>query len=61
MEKLAKQYSEENELSFLVLTEDELGGRDVVQYTEDFYDENAPGYDKKTWKYGYSYYQYEQK
>ncbi|PWU69005.1 TPM domain-containing protein [Gracilibacillus dipsosauri] len=47
LEKLAKQYSEENELSFLVLTENDLGGRDVVQYTEDFYDENAPGYDKK--------------
>nr|WP_204669078.1 TPM domain-containing protein [Gracilibacillus alcaliphilus] len=44
--QLAKEYSAENEISLLIVTATELGGRDVVQYTQDFYDDHGPGYNK---------------
>src|SRR5699024_11021467 len=45
--QLAADYSKQHEVDFIIVTADELDGRDVVQYTEDFYDEQAPGYDKE--------------
>ena len=48
LEQLAAQYSEEKEIQYIILTADEihLQRRDVVKYMGDFYDEEAPGYDK---------------
>lgn len=48
LEQLAAQYSEEKEIQYIILTGDEihLQRRDVVKYMGDFYDEEAPGYDK---------------
>ncbi|QGH34087.1 hypothetical protein GI584_08660 [Gracilibacillus salitolerans] len=43
LEQLAKEYSEENETDFLIVTTDDPGNRDVKEYTQDFYDENTPG------------------
>ena len=48
LEQLAAEYSDRHEIHYIFLTgeEEHLNGRDVVKYTGDFYDEEAPGYDK---------------
>ncbi|KAB7672660.1 TPM domain-containing protein [Bacillus sp. B1-b2] len=46
LESLAIELGEESETAYLVLTSNGTDGKDIVQYVEDFYDENAPGYDQ---------------
>ncbi|MDY0406572.1 TPM domain-containing protein [Virgibacillus sp. 179-BFC.A HS] len=46
LEILAKKYSDERETNFVIVTEDDPKPNDVAEYTEDFYDEKLPGYDK---------------
>ncbi|WP_018930991.1 TPM domain-containing protein [Gracilibacillus lacisalsi] len=46
LEQLAVEYSEENKTDLLVVTTKDPGDRDVKEYTQDFYDENAPGYNQ---------------
>ncbi|WP_066191578.1 MULTISPECIES: TPM domain-containing protein [Gracilibacillus] len=38
--QLAEEYSANHDVNLLIATATDLGGRDVVQYTEDFYDEH---------------------
>ncbi|WP_163579023.1 TPM domain-containing protein [Gracilibacillus saliphilus] len=46
LEQLANEYSEENKTDLLIVTTRDPGSRDLGDYTNDFYDETAPGYDK---------------
>ena len=46
LEDLANTYGEKRETSFIILTTNDTGGKDIVDYAEDFYDKEAPGYDK---------------
>ncbi|MFL0554788.1 TPM domain-containing protein [Paenibacillus barengoltzii] len=43
---LANEYGPPRELDIIIYTTDNPEGEDVVELTEDFYDERAPGYDK---------------
>ena len=46
LEREASELGEETETAYLVLTLTDTDGKDIIQYVEDFYDENAPGYDQ---------------
>lgn len=46
IEALADQYSRENEVDIIILTTNDTGGRDIVDYMDDFYDETAPGFQR---------------
>ena len=46
LEDLANTYGAKRETSFVILTIADPAGKDIVDYTEDFYDEKALGYDK---------------
>lgn len=41
LEELAEKYSAKRETDFVILTSDNTKGKDVVKYTEDFYDEKS--------------------
>ncbi|MDX8044641.1 TPM domain-containing protein [Gracilibacillus sp. S3-1-1] len=45
LEQLAAQYSEKSEVELIVLTSDDMGGRNATEYANDFYDDAGPGYD----------------
>ncbi|WP_409975094.1 TPM domain-containing protein [Bacillus sp. Bva_UNVM-123] len=46
LEELAYKYSEKRQTDFIILTTNDTKGKDIIPYMEDFYDENALGYDK---------------
>jgi uncharacterized protein len=46
LESISEKYSNKRETDFIILTTDDTKGKDVVKFTEDFYDEKALGYDK---------------
>lgn len=46
LEKIADKYSTKRETDFIILTTNNEENKDIVIYMEDFYDENALGYDK---------------
>jgi uncharacterized protein len=46
LEDLSRELGAERKTDFIILTVNDLNGKDVVQYTEDFYDEKGLGYDK---------------
>lgn len=46
LETMSEKLSEERETDFVILTTNDTAGKDVVKYMQDFYDENALGYDK---------------
>lgn len=43
---LAGRLGAERETSYLVIALNGTGGKDIVEYVQDFYDEQAPGYDR---------------
>ncbi|MGZ7445106.1 TPM domain-containing protein [Paenibacillus sp. TH7-28] len=43
---MANEYGAERETDIMIITTDNPENEDVVKITEDFYDEQAPGYDK---------------
>ena len=45
LESFAMELGEETETAYLVLTLEDTNGKDIKKYVQDFYDENAPGYD----------------
>ncbi|MGN9863849.1 TPM domain-containing protein [Bacillus swezeyi] len=47
LETLAGKLGAKRETDFIIVTTNDTNGRDVVKYTEDFYDEKAPGYKQK--------------
>ena len=46
LEEISDKYSTKRDTDIVILTTDDTGGKDVVKYTEDFYDEKALEYDK---------------
>lgn len=46
LETLSAQLSEKRETDFIILTTNDTEGKDVVKYMQDFYEEQALGYDK---------------
>lgn len=46
LESLARKLGEERNTAFLVITANGTEGKDIVPFVEDFYDEQAPGYDQ---------------
>jgi len=46
LEALASGQGKDRNTAFIILTVNGTGGKDKVQYVDDFYDEHAPGYDK---------------
>lgn len=46
LESLAEELGEEAETALLILTLDGTNGKDIKRYVEDYYDEEAPGYDQ---------------
>jgi uncharacterized protein len=46
LQALAVEMGGQRETAFIILTLNGTDGKDIVQYVEDFYDENAPGYDQ---------------
>ncbi|MEK3886003.1 TPM domain-containing protein [Bacillus sp. FSL K6-3431] len=46
LEEMANKYSAKRKTDFIILTTNDTEGKDIVPYMQDFYDENAPGYDK---------------
>lgn len=46
LERLSTQLSEKRETDFIILTTNDTEGKDVVKYMQDFYEEQALGYDK---------------
>lgn len=46
LQSLAKELGEARETAFIIITVNGTDGKDIVQYVEDFYDDNAPGYDQ---------------
>lgn len=46
LEEISNKYSSERETDFIILTTNDTKGKDIVKYMQDFYDENALGYDK---------------
>lgn len=47
IEEAAKEYGEKGEIDIIILTTKGTDGKSLTRYAEDFYDETAPGYDKK--------------
>lgn len=47
LESLSSKLSEERNTAFLIITLNGTDNQDIVDYTKEFYDEQAPGYDKK--------------
>lgn len=45
LESLAEKYSRKRETDFIIVTRERTNRKDIVEYTEDFYDEMALGYD----------------
>jgi uncharacterized protein len=46
LQNLAAELGAQRETAFIIITLNGTDGKDIVQYVEDFYDENAPGYDQ---------------
>ncbi|MCM3766146.1 TPM domain-containing protein [Neobacillus niacini] len=46
LQTLAADLGGQRETSFIILTLNGTDGKDIVQYVEDYYDDNAPGYDQ---------------
>lgn len=46
LEELSTTLSAESETDFIILTTNDTEGRTAEKYMEDFYDDNAPGYDQ---------------
>lgn len=46
LEALASERSKERNTAFIIITVKDTKGKTVVQYMEDFYDDQAPGYNK---------------
>ncbi|MBU8879131.1 TPM domain-containing protein [Bacillus sp. FJAT-29790] len=46
LESMAETYGVKRETDIVILTTNDTKGKDVVEYMQDFYDENALGYDK---------------
>ncbi|GAA0720249.1 YgcG family protein [Clostridium malenominatum] len=46
LEAIANKYSSKRKTDMVILTSNDMKGKDVVKYMEDFYDEKALGYDK---------------
>lgn len=46
LENLAEELGEETETALLILTLDGTDGKDIKKYVQDYYDEEAPGYDQ---------------
>ncbi|WP_274361738.1 TPM domain-containing protein [Paenibacillus thermotolerans] len=46
LEAMAKKYGAERETDIIIFTSSNPGGIDVMKLTQDFYDRQAPGYDK---------------
>lgn len=46
LEFMAEKYSKRRETDFIILTTKNTNGKDIVKYMEDFYDDNALGFDR---------------
>lgn len=46
LESISEKYSAKRETDFIILTYSDPKGKDIVEYMQDFYDEEALGYDK---------------
>lgn len=46
LQSLSSELSKERNTSFMIITANGMDGKDIVQYVEDFYDEQAPGYNQ---------------
>nr|WP_277398185.1 TPM domain-containing protein [Neobacillus citreus] len=46
LQTLAAELGGQRETAFIIITLNGSDGKDIVQYVEDFYDENAPGFDQ---------------
>lgn len=46
LQELSNKLGKERDTAFLVITVDGTDGKELKQYVEDFYDENAPGFDQ---------------
>lgn len=46
LESLANELGADSDTAYLIITANGTDGMDIVDYVEDFYDENAPGYDQ---------------
>lgn len=46
LESLSAKHSKKRQTDIIILTSKDAQGKDIVQYMEDFYDENGLGYDK---------------
>ena len=46
LENIANKYSPKRETDFIILTISDPMGKDIIDYMEDFYNENGLGYDK---------------
>lgn len=46
LEYTANKYSSKRKTDMVILTSNDMKGKDIVKYMEDFYDEKALGYDK---------------
>nr|WP_244943947.1 TPM domain-containing protein [Siminovitchia fortis] len=46
LEKLAEKHGAKRDTDFIILTSNNEENKDVVEFMQDFYDEQAPGYDK---------------
>ncbi|PKR85792.1 TPM domain-containing protein [Heyndrickxia camelliae] len=46
LEALANEKGKDTNTAFLILTVNGIDGKGYIEYVENFYDENAPGYDK---------------
>ncbi|WP_154441424.1 TPM domain-containing protein [Tissierella pigra] len=46
LENIANKYSSKRETDLIILTISDSMGKDIIDYTEDFYDEKGLGYDK---------------
>ncbi len=46
LEEISEKYSDKRETDFVILTTADTKGKDVVEFMQDFYDEEALGYDK---------------
>jgi len=45
LEALSRELGEERQAAFLIITLNGTGEKDIVKYVEDFYDQEAPGYE----------------
>lgn len=46
LQNMASKLGQEHETAFIILTLNGTDGKKLIQYVEDYYDENAPGYDQ---------------